>query len=499
LPRGGGSRGTRIGGFSSGGFRGGGFRGSPASFRTSTIRSSGRPFGRTGATRITSRSPSGPYRHSYYRPRRRYYGYYGYPWYRRFWYSPYWSGYYYRPWYYSPAYIGGGIIIAILLALIILPIAGVAFAFPFDNADSSGIVNYRSTEILYYNEYWYEYEFIKAGQEIEYSVQSSPTNISFAIWDQPFENLPTTTKQGGDMWTFENIQQNDYRYWTIFLRPGSLIDYSYNASDEVDFFISDGYNLILWNSYENPTFFREENNKNQSSGTLTISEAKDYYLVWYNEDSNNIDVTYDVNYTATNIIDFSVADINYNSTDIITTNTFTVPNDGEWYFFIYFDPMSSLDESTQITFDVTYKTGIISQEKWISIQPILITIIVIIAIIILAAYFARKSQKKLKEKKMGLKTKTKSVKKEVATKVQKVSPEKSEISSKQKCLRCGAELKPNAKFCHVCGGKVEGRKIGSSSKITPSESNTCVFCGNKIKSSDKFCTYCGTKIADSNN
>ncbi|MBD3195641.1 MAG: hypothetical protein GF317_11325 [Candidatus Lokiarchaeota archaeon] len=496
MPRGGGSRGSRIGGFSGGGFRGGGFRGGPASFRTSsTIRSSGRPFGRTGASRTVSRTPSGPYRHTYYRPRRRHYGYWRTPWYRRFWYSPYWSGYYYRPWYYSPAYIGGGIVIAILAALIILPLVGVAFAFPFDNADPSGKVNYRSTEIIYYNEYWYEYEFIKTGNNISFTVDSAPSIISFAIWDKPFDNFPTTTETGNTNETIQDITQDEYEYWTLFLKPGSSISYAYNASDEIDFFIADAYDFYLWNQFENPVFYKDVKNQNQSSGSLSISEAKDYYLVWYNDESGSIDVTYDINYSASNVIDLAQADYYELEVDTVS-GSFEVPNDGEWYFFIYFDPMDSPEEATTITFDVSYDTGVTSAVKWVSIQPILIIVIVVIIIIIIAAFIARKSQKKTKEKKLRLKTQKKTAKTSPKKVGKPTSPYKSTEVSKADCLRCGAKLKPEAKFCHICGGAVEGRKVVSSQVDTPAESDTCIFCGNKVKSEDKFCRYCGTKISE---
>ncbi|MHA1933192.1 MAG: hypothetical protein ACW96X_11660, partial [Promethearchaeota archaeon] len=179
--RGGGFRGG--GGFGGGGFRGGGFGGG---YRGGGGRSSGRPFGRTGAPRTTSGSRSGPYSHRYYRPHRRYYRpswWYHRPWYYRWWYSPWWAGHYYRPWYYSPMYVGGGITSIILFALILLPIAGVTFLFPFSDADTNGYVNYRSTETLYFNEFWYEYEHIEAGNDITFSVDSSPSDITFAIWD----------------------------------------------------------------------------------------------------------------------------------------------------------------------------------------------------------------------------------------------------------------------------------------------------------------------------
>lgn len=498
MPRGGGIRRTRIGGMS-GGFRGGGFRGGPATFRSSTIRSSGRPFGRTGAPRTASRSPSGPYRHTYYRPRRRYYGYWRYPWYRRFWYSPFWSGYHYRAWYYSPAYVGGGIAIFIIMMLIILPIAGVAFLFPFDNADSSGRVNYRSTETIYYNEYWYEYEYIEAGNSITYSMQSSPSVVSFAIWDQPFENLPTGTRTGNMNETILDIPNNGYEYWTTFLKPGSSLEYAFNSSENVDFFIADAYDLYLWNQYDYSNFYEEENDINQSSGSFSITEAQDYYLVWYNEDLSSVDVTYDINYTAVDVIDLSQADIFNQSITSISQSTFDVPKSGNWYFFIYFDPMDSPEESTEITFDVTYDTGITAREKWISIQPLLIVIVVIIGIVIIAAFLARRSQKKAKEKKMGLKTTTKTAQKIRDEEPKAISPYKAESTSKNECLRCGAELKTNAKFCHVCGGKIEGRKVASTSVLTPVDSKNCTFCGNSIKPDQKFCTYCGTEINQPNN
>ncbi len=70
--------------------------------------------------------------------------------------------------------------------------------FPFSNSDANGTVNYRSTETLYFNEYWYEHENMEAGNDITYFIDSTPSLISFAIWDRPFESLPTTTRVGSD-------------------------------------------------------------------------------------------------------------------------------------------------------------------------------------------------------------------------------------------------------------------------------------------------------------
>ncbi|MFX1587860.1 MAG: zinc-ribbon domain-containing protein [Promethearchaeota archaeon] len=483
MPRGGGFRG---GGFRGGGFRGGGFRGGPAGFRMGGIRPGGAPFGRTGASRIVSRSPRGPYRHTYYHPHRRYY-WYGYrPWYWRWWYSPWWAGHWYRPWYYSPVYIGGGIFFFIILGLIILPLFQIGIWFPFSNADSSGTVAYRSTEVIGFNEYWYEHEYIEGGNDITYSVQSSISPISFAIWDQPFENLPFKPPVH-DNDTFDDILllSNWYEYYFVFLKPGSSISYNFNitSGSPIEFFITDASNLVKWNDND-PTasFFYQSHNTMGESGIFSnIVSAQDYYLVWYNENPSSTTIDIVINYTAVNVIDLTAADVFYEETYSVSQDTFTVPNDGDWYFFIFFDPLFSLEESTTITFDVTYDTGVTYTERWQSIQWILIIILVVIIIVIIAAFAARKGQKtaSLKAKKEQKAEPPKAVKEEVKVET-------------KKCPRCNFDIKPDANFCPKCGSKIEGRSIGSSEITTPAEAKTCSFCGSKLSETSNFCPWCGT-------
>jgi len=109
-------------------------------------------------------------------------------------------------------------------------------------------------------------------------------------------------------------------------------------------------------------------------------------------------VKYTITYSAADVVDFTSTDFFLESVDTISTSTFIVPNDGNWYFFIYFDAMLSLKESTTITFDVTYDTGINSIDIWLDLQPILITLIIVVGAIVIVAFIARKSQKKLKTK-----------------------------------------------------------------------------------------------------
>ena len=503
MPRGGGGGfgggGFRGGGFGGGGFRGGGYRGGSFGGRGGYGRPSGRPFGRTGASRTTSRSPSGPYSHRGYRPHRRYYRpmwWYHRPWYYRWWYNPMWAGSYYRPWYYSPVYVGGGAVLLIALALIILPIAGVAFMFPFSDADENGYVTYRSTETLNYNEFWYEYEYIKQGNEITINkIDSSLADINFGIWDHPFESLPTKTFTTSEIGQITIQSGGGYEYLWFFLRPGSSIVYDFNSSGPVDFFIGDYDDLYSWNQGGSPLFYIDESDTTSNTGSLVITNADDYYVVWYNDDVSNIDVDFAVDFTESGVKDFTAADFYFNETDFISDESFTVPESGNWYFFIYFDPMNSPVDSTTITFDVSYETGKSSIDRWSEIRWILIIVLSVVVILLVAALIARKGQKKLKLKAPSTSTTTPTPASTTSpTPKAKVSPYKQIPTAKLKCIRCGASLHSDSKFCPKCGGKVEGRQIGSSTVITKANAKTCSLCGSKLSGTDKFCKWCGTKI-----
>jgi len=363
-----------------------------------------------------------------------------------------------------------------MAALIILPLAGVTFWYPFSDADENGVINYRSTETLYYNEFWYEYENIKAG-DITFSVQSSPSDITFAISDGPFESLPTTEVEVPV--TYSKILPNN-QYWTewLFLRPGSKIEYEFNASGQIHFFIADGDDFYYWVP---GTFFGGEITTNESSGLQSITSANDYNVVWYNDGGSPITIDYEINYTAAGVKDFSSTFKTQEGVDSILQDTFTITHPGNWYFFVYFDPMNSPDYSTTITFDVTYNTGITARDRWLDIQWILWIILGVAVVVIIAAIAARVGQKKLKLK-------------EPKKTPEKGSADKKISLTELKCIRCGASLHTDSKFCPKCGGAVEGRQDVSSNVTTPKNAKTCSLCGSKLTGNDKFCKWCGTKI-----
>lgn len=384
------------------------------------------------------------------------------------------------------------------MAAVILPIFGIALWFPFSNADTDGTVSYRSTELLYYNEYWYEYENVAAGNQITYSVQSSISTISFAIWDRPFESIPTTTVLGSDSDTFP-LAHNDYEYFWIFLKPGSSIDFDFNATGLVDFFIADVNQLIAWNDGGSPSFYMDLNDVTNGTGTFNIISADDYYCVWYNEGGSSVTVEYIIDFSAAEVKDFSAAPVNSINVDNVPVNNFNVPTDGNWYFFVFFEPMNSPEESTWITFDVSYSTGVTSTNRWMEIMPILIIIALVFVAIIIIAVVARRGQKRMAQKygQKGEAAKPKeSVKAEPTTEPVKPKgePKKAITTPTQICQRCGTDVKSDAIFCHSCGGKIEGRQVVSSLKYTPADAKTCSFCKSKLKVGDNFCKWCGTKI-----
>ncbi|MBN2154805.1 MAG: zinc ribbon domain-containing protein [Candidatus Lokiarchaeota archaeon] len=493
MPRGGGG-GFRGGGFSgggfSGGFSGGGFRGSAGSFRVGTVRSNGRPFGRTGATRTVSHPTSGPYRHTYYRPAGRYWGWYGgyyRPWYWRWWYRPFWwAGYYYRPWFYTPAYIGGGLILLIVLPLILLPLFGVAMYFPFSGGISSdGTVTYRSTETLSFNEYWYEYEDMKTGNTITYSFQSSPGVISWAISDESFEELPTTTRNGQFLDRVIVPGNEGYEYILLFLRPGSRIDYEFNASDPIEFFIADTQDMITWNNYGTPVFYRHLVDVTSGTGILNINTAQDYYVVWYNDGSSAIDVDVNIEYLETGVPDLTAADKYGIATDF-ASGDFTVTSDGRWYFFVYFDPMHSPEETQEITFDVQFQIGKEGNLlAWERARPWLIFFGIVAGVVIIFAVFNRRKQKEFKTTKSdapGISNESGRDAVEVKTDSRTTVP----------CPRCGSSMKSTDIYCQKCGEKREGRRAGTET-IT-SRQEICEYCGAKLLLNAKFCTFCGSSI-----
>lgn len=54
------------------------------------------------------------------------------------------------------------------------------------------------------------------------------------------------------------------------------------------------------------------------------------------------------------------------------------------------------------------------------------------------------------------------------------------------CVRCGAKMKENAKFCSECGFAAAQKK----------KDRYCKACGAKMKENQMFCTECGTLFAE---
>ncbi|OLS25312.1 MAG: hypothetical protein HeimC3_15260 [Candidatus Heimdallarchaeota archaeon LC_3] len=481
MARGGGGFGG--GGFGGGGFGGGGFRGGSSSFRSGSMRSSGRPFGRTGAHRSVSRSPRG---RNY---NRSHHGYYG-GWYRPWYHQYYWFwGYPYRPWYYSPVYMGGGFFLFIIALLIIIPLFGLLVVpYPGNDASSSGVVIYRDTQTLNYNEYWFESENIPSGSTIEYEMQSQ-SPVTFLIWDQPFENFPTTsgTRTGNYQKIFTVLGDHDYEYLGYFLRPGDRleIDFEISLQNEVEFFIADADALNRWNNWETITPEKSETGIGNYSVSFTAPYAQDWYLVWYNFGSSSAQVDMSVSYTVA-AIDYTQADVVKENTDFVPKDSFTALNSGNWYFFIYFDPFVNPAESVDITFVVSFDTQVTSNDRWVDTSPLLMFIGLIIIIILAVAIYQRRSAKKNKP--------VTTVGSIDATQTKITESKQLGLSSASKCHRCSYKYNANETYCKNCGAKLMGRDYGLSLKTTPFGSTNCINCKEKLHLDDIFCSNCGVKV-----
>lgn len=487
MPRGGGG-GFRGGGFGGGGFRGGGFRGGGRSFRVGRVRSSGRPFGRTGARRTVSRSPRGSYHRRHHR---RHWGPYYRPWYRRWWHWHWWWGYPYRPWYYAPVYWGGGILLFILALLVILPIIGLAFIpFPFTSASSDGVITYRDTQTLYYNEYWYEREHMTTGQTIEFNMQAigdPSSEVTFLIWDQPFESFPETRTLTGSYSESMTVEGNhDYQYLGYFLKPGSILNYEFNVTSggPIEFFIADANDLNRWNNWEtiSPPQSFEGSAGSSYTNTFNVLDAQDWYLVWYNSGSSSVGIDFSVDYTAVNMFDFSQADVVYEGVEEVPTDSLTVPREGDWYFFVYFDPFINPSESVDITFDISYNTDITHERRWTDFTPILLVIGSLIVIVLLVAIVQRRSSKKQPV------TTTPSG---AAVTPTTTTPAPTTAGE---CHRCKFSYKPGQTYCTNCGAKLVGRDYGVAKITTPAAAKNCASCGSALKPDSRYCKTCGAKV-----
>lgn len=521
---GGGGRGGGFGGFGGGGFRGGGHRGSSPGFRSGP--SGGSPFGRTGAQRSVSRGPRG---NNYYGRHGGYYGRYGRygggwgwgyggwwgyrPWYGRgywFWGRPYGS------WYYSPVYIGGGFILFLLLLLLVIPMVGF-MAVPYP-ASTTQDIRYSDTQTINYNEYWYESEYMSAGNTIDYSMQANGP-VSFAIADHPFSGFPiTTTRSSGSYSDQFTVNPNqDYQYVTFYLYTNDYLNYTFSSSGNLEFFIADGPNMQSWNNYQSSTLYKDNPSTSSGSGTFTAPHAQDWYLVWYNKASSGspINVQVSVNY-AISSLDLSQANVHVLDTKQVNPGTFTVPTSGTYYFFIYFDPALSSAQSVTTSFTVTYHQNLTSNDAWQQVSPLLIFLVIIIVVLLIIAIVQRSNAKRYEKQKKEQKTNSGSQSQGQTTQqvtvptggtgggglsasttmVADTSPQATTASSdsKQRCHVCGNAYFPTDVFCPNCGTRLIGRDYGIPTKTTPMGSENCAVCGTHLSPGSKFCPDCGTQV-----
>ena len=66
------------------------------------------------------------------------------------------------------------------------------------------------------------------------------------------------------------------------------------------------------------------------------------------------------------------------------------------------------------------------------------------------------------------------------------------------CSECGSIVSPTAKFCTVCGNKIEKENplaCPECGYITKPGDNFCKSCGHKL-TKDLYCSQCGVKVSE---
>lgn len=62
------------------------------------------------------------------------------------------------------------------------------------------------------------------------------------------------------------------------------------------------------------------------------------------------------------------------------------------------------------------------------------------------------------------------------------------------CASCGAELRPNTKFCGVCGAPVVSQPAAPPElAVQPASPVYCINCGTRLQPDDVFCLSCGAR------
>ena len=392
-------------------------------------------------------------------------------------------------------------------------------AMPYPGSTQETIT-YNDTQTIYFNEYWYESDYLSAGNTIDYYVQSKQSPISFAIWDKTFENFGTTpnSKIGSYSYDFTVAPNEDYQYVTFYLYQGDTITYDFSVTNNqiIEFFISDGKQLQKWNNYESSQQYNTYFGSVGASGSFTASHSEDWYLVWYNSGTfQSVDISVTGEYS-TSSRDMSSASVAFENTEVVNQGTFTVPDSGTWYFFIYFDPSFSPAEYTEISFTIVFNKAINSNDKWKLNSPFLTFLALIIIILLIVAVVQRRNARKYEDQKKTA-TATSSTTTSTGT-AQVVSPsttssstpkpstydappsnttpisQTSYSSTKKRCLVCETTYFEGDIYCTSCGTKLIGRDYGVSKTSTPIGSNKCAVCGYNLDPNSKFCRDCGTQV-----
>ena len=280
--------------------------------------------------------------------------------------------------YASPMLLGSAVLFIITLSLIIFPLlSGMPISYPAAEQNYS----YSNNRALNFGEYIYNSTYLNAGSSISYDLASN-VPITFVILNKPLINILNETKKESGIYN-SNFQLNSQEAYSItpFLIKGDSINLTILNSQSIPFYIFEHGNTTPYSKYLI--------NASSMNEVSFIAPRTDYYnFNWISPSSlvGSVDVTSIFQYNIS-LINFSNANVKLVNKQNMPENSYRVPKNGTYYFFIY---TTSFQQSSKVLYIVTFHDKLYSSDTWKKISSTLIFIDFLAGMVILLVIYKRK-------------------------------------------------------------------------------------------------------------
>lgn len=337
------------------------------------------------------------------------------PWYTRnykLW------GYPNKRWFTSPILLGSGIIIIIVLSLLILPVLNLMpLSYPFSDQNTK----FEKDQPLTLSQYLFDSAYLNSESSISYTVSSS-TPVSFAIWNKPFTGIINSSKR--NFGTYSDsfyVSAWNSRSMSFFLLKGDTLSYTISCSQFLQLSILG----IAYGHYSNTSFLFE------TTGIFSAPKT-DNWVFQLSTLGSPLNISINIQYNIS-FPDFSQANVNIVNSQKIGANTYHVPKNGTYYFYIY---STDLEQRSEVSYNVIFHNKLSPNETWKQLAPSLLILECLLGMIVVIAFYKRK----------------KALEYEYNYNEEDLSVQLSNAKGDQiKCFNCGVIVNPLDNYCQNCG------------------------------------------------